>query len=58
MEDNKKSIINYKTYTSGFNKEWLVFFHGLGGNYTIFNKQIDIFKKYFNLLLIDLPGAW
>jgi pimeloyl-ACP methyl ester carboxylesterase len=36
--------------------EWLVFFHGIGGDCSIFGKQIPFFQEHFNLLLIDLPG--
>jgi pimeloyl-ACP methyl ester carboxylesterase len=45
----KKIIVNEEA-------EWLVFLHGLGGNSTLFYKQTEYLSKYYNLLLIDLPG--
>lgn len=36
--------------------EWIVFLHGMGGDYSIFYKQIDEFKDKYNLLFIDFPG--
>lgn len=56
MVSNETLNINYKTYTHEYSKDWIVFFHGIGGNYTIFKRQIDIFKEHYNLLFIDLPG--
>lgn len=39
------------------NKEdWVVFIHGFGGSSNTWKKQIDVFSKEYNLLLIDLPG--
>ncbi|MBA2176646.1 alpha/beta hydrolase [Halobacillus locisalis] len=48
--------LGYKTYVRDASKSWIVFFHGFGGNYTIFNRQINDFKENYNLLFIDLPG--
>lgn len=53
---NKKYELYYETITNHANKEWIVLFHGLGGNCSIFYKQIPTFKEQYNLLLIDLPG--
>jgi pimeloyl-ACP methyl ester carboxylesterase len=36
--------------------DWVIFLHGLGGNSNIFYKQIDEYKKHFNLMFIDLFG--
>jgi len=36
--------------------DWVIFLHGLGGNSNIFYKQIDEFKKHFNLMFVDLFG--
>jgi pimeloyl-ACP methyl ester carboxylesterase len=35
---------------------WVVFLHGLGGNSNIFYKQVDEYKKHFNLMFVDLFG--
>ncbi|NMH71006.1 alpha/beta hydrolase [Bacillus sp. RO3] len=37
-------------------KEYVVFLHGIGGNSSIFCKQLDVFKKYYNVITIHLPG--
>lgn len=36
--------------------DWVIFLHGLGGNSNIFYKQVDEYKKHFNLMFIDLFG--
>lgn len=56
METIIMNELNYKAYVMDSSKEWIVFFHGFGGNHTIFNRQINDFKENFNLLFIDLPG--
>lgn len=38
------------------NLPWLVMVHGVSQDHRIFNKQVEAFSVYFNLLLIDLPG--
>ncbi|MGH1484932.1 MAG: alpha/beta fold hydrolase [Cellvibrionaceae bacterium] len=37
-------------------KPWLMMVHGVSQDSRIFSKQVDDFKAYFNLLLVDLPG--
>ena len=49
-------MIHYQTYLNKKSKEWVTFFHGAGGSSTIWFKQIREFKKYFNVLLLDLRG--
>ena len=34
--------------------EWVVFLHGAGGSIQTWNFQINAFKEYYNILLIDL----
>ncbi|WP_078381197.1 alpha/beta fold hydrolase [Sutcliffiella halmapala] len=46
----------YKTLTHPTSKEWIVLFHGFGGNSSIFYKQLKPFRSEYNLLLLDLPG--
>ena len=36
--------------------DWVIFLHGLGGNSNIYYKQVDEYKKNFNLMFIDLFG--
>ena len=38
------------------NAEWVVFIHGAGGSSTIWFKQVNAFRKRYNLLLVDLRG--
>lgn len=46
----------YKTLIHPTSKEWIVLFHGFGGNYSIFYKQLKPFRSEYNVLLLDLPG--
>ena len=36
--------------------KWITFIHGAGGSSSIWFNQVRFFKKYFNVLLIDLRG--
>ncbi|MGA1030373.1 MAG: alpha/beta fold hydrolase [Flavobacteriaceae bacterium] len=38
------------------NATWLTFIHGAGGNSSIWHPQVRFFKRFYNLLLIDLRG--
>lgn len=49
-------MITYKKLINENSNEWVTLVHGAGGSYNIWNKQIDYFSKYFNLLLVDLRG--
>lgn len=51
-------LLNYRIVRSSIaeSNEWIVFLHGIGGSSAIWFKQISTFRKYYNLLLIDLPG--
>ena len=49
-------MIHYKEYSDNTSKEWITFVHGAGGSSAIWKKQIHIFQKAFNLLLVDLTG--
>ena len=49
-------MINYNIYNNPSTKEWVTFVHGAGGSSAIWFKQIRDFKKYFNVLLLDLRG--
>lgn len=48
--------IPFEVIPSDSNSKWIVFVHGFGGSRKMFKKQVDMFKKHFNLLIIDLPG--
>lgn len=49
-------MLHYTTYICGEDRDWAIFIHGLGGNSNIWYKQVDDYKKHFNLILIDLYG--
>ncbi|KHE72882.1 alpha/beta fold hydrolase [Halobacillus sp. BBL2006] len=56
MINNVKRPLGHKVYRNEYSHEWVILFHGFGGNHKIFYKQMDEFKANYNLLLIDLPG--
>ncbi len=49
-------MLYYKRFDHSESKEWIVFIHGAGGSSAVWFKQLKVFKKHFNLLLIDLRG--
>ncbi|WP_026689787.1 alpha/beta fold hydrolase [Alteribacter aurantiacus] len=49
-------LLNFQRHYCKSSDEWMVLFHGLGGNYSIFYKQIEAFKQHYNLLCVDFPG--
>lgn len=50
-------MIYHTTYRNeNSSAEWVVFIHGAGGSSSIWYKQINAFRKEFNLLLVDLRG--
>ena len=50
-------MLFYKKYLSKKNdSKWLTFIHGAGGSSSIWFHQVRFFRKYFNLILIDLRG--
>ncbi|WP_064093119.1 alpha/beta fold hydrolase [Rossellomorea aquimaris] len=48
-------MLDYE-YHIGDGKEVIVLLHGIGGNSSIFYKQIDEYKKEYHVLAIHLPG--
>jgi len=49
-------MLYHKIYQNTKDKDWVVFVHGAGGSSSIWYKQIRIYKKHFNVLLLDLRG--
>lgn len=49
-------MLGHKVYFKGEAYDWVVFLHGLGGNSNIWYKQLDQYKKQFNLLFVDFFG--
>lgn len=46
----------HKKFINPASKEWVVFIHGAGGSSSIWFRQIRHFKRFFNVLLVDLRG--
>ena len=50
-------MVYYTIYRSEKSShKWITFIHGAGGSSSIWFNQVRFFKKYFNVLLIDLRG--
>jgi len=49
-----KTFLNAIVYRNEYSKNWVVFIHGAGGSTSTWKYQVDAFKPYYNLLLIDL----
>lgn len=46
--------LNTITYRNINSKEWVVFIHGAGGSTSTWKYQVDAFRPFYNLLVIDL----
>ena len=49
-------MIYHKTFRHKKSETWVVFVHGAGGSNVVWFKQLRDFKRYFNVLLVDLRG--
>ncbi|MCF6331771.1 MAG: alpha/beta hydrolase [Draconibacterium sp.] len=49
-------MLYHKTFNHKKSKTWVVFVHGAGGSNVVWFRQLREFKKYFNVLLVDLRG--
>ena len=49
-------MLYYETIINDNDRKWVLFIHCIAGNRNIFKKQIAEYSKYYNLLMIDLPG--
>jgi pimeloyl-ACP methyl ester carboxylesterase len=49
-------MIHYKTFEIDESHDWVVFVHGAGGSSSIWFRQIKVFCKHFNVLMLDLRG--
>ena len=54
QESRQKALLHYKVYHLSPQAEWVVFIHGAGGSLITWKYQVEAFKPFFNLLLIDL----
>jgi pimeloyl-ACP methyl ester carboxylesterase len=50
----EKSLLHHQIYRQERSSEWLVFIHGAGGSIATWKYQVEAFKPFFNLLLLDL----
>ena len=50
------NILYHKVYEHDTSKTWIIFVHGAGGSSSIWFKQIREYRKYFNIVLLDLRG--
>jgi pimeloyl-ACP methyl ester carboxylesterase len=51
---SSKALLHYKIYDDSPNKDWLIFIHGAGGSIVTWKYQIEAFRPFFKLLLLDL----
>ena len=49
-------LLAYTLFENKNSEEYVTFVHGAGGSSTIWFKQIREFRKYFNVILLDLRG--
>lgn len=49
-----REMLHYETHLAQHTSEWVVFIHGAGGSIVTWKYQVEAFKPYFNLLLLDL----
>jgi len=49
-------MIYHRKFIHPKSKTWVVFVHGAGGSNVVWFRQLKEFKKYFNVLLVDLRG--
>lgn len=47
-------MLHYRTYLRNEQADWIIFIHGAGGSMTTWKYQVEAFKPFFNLLLLDL----
>ncbi|TXB63472.1 alpha/beta fold hydrolase [Phaeodactylibacter luteus] len=47
-------LLHYETHLLDKDADWVVFIHGAGGSIVTWKYQVNAFKPFFNLLLIDL----
>ncbi len=50
----KRKTLHHRIYVQNETHPWLVFLHGAGGSMKTWKYQLQAFRPYFNLLLMDL----
>jgi pimeloyl-ACP methyl ester carboxylesterase len=51
-----RTMLHYRTYEGGPDREWVVLVHGAGGSSSIWFRQLRAYREHFNVLLVDLRG--
>lgn len=51
-----RTMLHYRTYDGGSEREWVVLVHGAGGSSSIWFRQLRAYREHFNVLLVDLRG--
>jgi len=49
-------ILHHEIIQEHPRKEWMLLIHGAGGSIVTWKRQIEPFKKDYNLIIVDLPG--
>jgi pimeloyl-ACP methyl ester carboxylesterase len=49
-------MLHHRIYEHSAGAEWVVLVHGAGGSSSIWYRQVRVFQKHFNVLLVDLRG--
>jgi pimeloyl-ACP methyl ester carboxylesterase len=51
-----RTMLHYRTYEGGPDREWVVLVHGAGGSSSIWFRQLRAYREHFNVLLVGLRG--
>lgn len=49
-------MLHHRIYEHTPEADWVVLVHGAGGSSSIWYRQVRVFQKHFNVLLVDLRG--
>ncbi len=50
----RRLLLHHETHILSEDADWVVFIHGAGGSIVTWKYQVEAFKPFFNLLLLDL----
>lgn len=51
-----KPVLHYRIFERSSESAWVVLVHGAGGSSAIWYRQVRVFQREFNVLLVDLRG--
>lgn len=49
-------MIHSRVYGADNEGDWIVLLHGIGGSSSVWFKQVSLLRKYYKVLLLDLPS--